>query len=105
MEHIGTALNRLQQEAKIPQESVKKVLEAYSHVELTEDELDEVILWAKRKKEAKMEYEFVKEREAKNRKLLSGNQWSFAQTESFMTYRASQLFEKPFVIDKNNFLI
>lgn len=105
MEHIGTALNRLQQEVKIQPESVKKVLEAYSHIELTEDELDEAILWAKRKKEGLLEDSKIREREAQNRKFLSGTQWSFKQTEAYMEWRASQIFDKEYILDKSNFLI
>lgn len=102
MEHIEQALSRLQQEGKIQPESILKVLEAYNHIELTEEEHAEGTLWAKRKKEAQMEENRVKEIEARNRRLLSGSQWSFAQTESYMEYRATQIFDKPYVLDSTN---
>lgn len=77
-------------------------MEEYSHIDLTEDEMDEAILGAKRKKEGLMEEAKVRETEAANRKLLSGTQWIFKQTESFMEYRASHIFDKPFKLDKYN---
>lgn len=80
-------------------------MEAYSDIELTEDEIDEAILWAKRKKEGLIEDTKIKEIEAKNRRFLTGTQWSVKQTESYMEYRAANSFTPPFEVDKRNFII
>lgn len=80
-------------------------MEAYSHIELTEDELDEAILWAKRRKEGVMEEAEIRNREAQNRRFLTGTQWTYKQTESYMEYRAANIFEKPFLIDNQTVLV
>lgn len=100
--HIGTVLNQLQQEAKIPQLSIEKVLDSYSHIDLTEDEISEAMVWAKRRKEAILENVRIREIEANNRKILTNTQWSYSQTDSFMKYRANTLFEGKFMIDDSN---
>jgi hypothetical protein len=105
MEQIGTVLTRVQQEAKIQPESVQKVLEAYEHIELTEDELAEAILWGKRRKEAFTEQTRIREIEAANRKYLTQTQWTYKQTDSYMRYRADNMFEGKFVIDDSNQVI
>ena len=77
-------------------------MESYSHIELTEDELDEAILGAKRKKEIILQREKIKQKEAENRKLFIETAWSMKQTASYAEYRATQIFDKKFEIDKNN---
>src|ERR1700743_355436 len=102
MEHIGTALSQVHQAIKIPALSLKQVLESYSHIELSEEELDEAILSAKRKKEILLEQQKIKDREAENRKLFIETAWSMKQTASYAEYRATQIFDKKFELDKNN---
>lgn len=87
---------------KTQQESIQKVLDSYSHIELTEDEIAEALLGAKRKKETLMEQAKLREIESNNRRLLTDTQWSYKQTESYMKYRADGVFEGKFFIDPAN---
>lgn len=86
----------------IPQLSVREVLESYSHIDLTQEEELEGILWAKMKKEKRVQAERIKVIQEENRKSLTGFNWSYVQTKAFMLYRASNIFHKQFVIDKKN---
>lgn len=63
------------------------------------------MIWAKRRKEIFLEDQAIREREANNRKRLVETQWSYKQTESFMRYRANNIFEGKFVWDKSNEMI
>lgn len=77
-------------------------MESYSHIELSEEELDEAILAAKKKKEILMEEQRLRQIEVNNRKFLTQSQWSYDQTVSYATYRAAQLFEGKFILDQSN---
>lgn len=79
--------------------------EAYSHIELTQEEIDEAILQAKIKKSIRLEYEANQKRVEENRRNLTSAKWSTEQTKSFMLYRASQIFEKPFTLDQSNQIV
>lgn len=81
------------------------MLEGYSHIELTEDEVVEAMIAAKRKKEAVLKELQLKQREAHNRKLYSGDRWSRKQTESFMEYRSELIFDGKFNRDASNEMI
>lgn len=90
-------------ESLYPKKSVQEVLESYSHIQLTQEETDEAILWGKMRKEKRLEQEKRDLVAAENRKRLTGTQWSYEQTKGFMRYRAAQIFtEKPFKVDKDN---
>jgi len=81
-------------------------LAKYKHIRLTDAELEEAILSAKIKKEARLKHEAVLERERFNRENLINNRWSTEQTRSFMQYRAENVFlPKKFVIDRENMLV
>lgn len=82
--------------------SLREVLESYSHIELTEDETMEAMIWAKRQKEERVKAAEVRQREAENRKHLTSTQWSYEQTEAYMRYRANQIFEGNFILDVHN---
>lgn len=82
--------------------SLKEVLESFSHIELTEDEECEALIWRKQKKAQAMKLAEMKKREEENRKHLTETQWSYSQTQSFMLYRANQLFEGLFKLDPHN---
>jgi predicted ATPase len=84
----------------------KELLDSYSHIELTEEEIDAAILDAKVKKSIRLDHEAAQKRAEENRKVYQQNGWSFDQTKSFMLYRAKQIFpDKPFVLDPNNSFI
>ena len=77
-------------------------MDSYSHIELTEDEVCEAMVWAKRRKETFLEDQRIRGIEANNRKFLTETQWSYKQTDSYMRYRANNIFEGKFVWDKHN---
>src|SRR5688572_28740581 len=85
--------------------SAKETLENYNHIDLTEDEVYEAIALAKQKKIDKLNKQMVLEKESQNRKLLVESQWSFEQTESFMLWRANDLFGGKSELDENNKII
>lgn len=84
-------------------------MENYSHIELTEDEIDYAILQAKVRKDAELqETERLNkiEENRKNLKMVSKD-FSFEQMKLFIKHRATVLFEnkvftKPFVFDSSN---
>lgn len=87
--------------------TAREILESYNDVELTDEETTLAIIDAKRRKKAEVEADAVRRIEADNRRRLTETQWSYDQTESFMRYRAEQLFKKgvftkPFSIDADN---
>ena len=63
------------------------------------------MVMAKRKKEAVLEDQRIRDVEAENRKFLTGHQWGYKQTDSFMRYRSESLFEGKFKIDAANEMI
>jgi len=82
----------MQQVYPRPKLSLKEELEIFSHIELTEDELDEAILEAKKRKERRIEEQSARARIDENRRVLTGKIWTADQTEQFMRYRAVKLF-------------
>ncbi len=84
--------------------SLKEVLASYNHIELTEDEVNEALIEAKRKKDARLKELGRKLRADEARKQLSGG-WSYEQTRDYMLYRANSLFEGRFELDEHNSLI
>jgi len=82
-----------------------QILDSYSHIMLSEEETATALIAAKRKKEnLQKEQENLKRMEA-NRRYLTGYQWSYEQTKSFMQYRANMLFEGKFKLDEKNFSV
>lgn len=102
---MAKTIQELLAEKLYPQLSPKEVLDTYSDIELTEDEVIEAMIWAKRKKERVIEEMAIKEREAQNRRLLTGIQWDYEQTMAYMTYRSNELFKGKFTLDENNLSI
>lgn len=82
--------------------SLQEVLETFNHIELTDDEVTEALIWRKQKKADAIKLAEMKAREEENRKLFTDAQWSYEQTKSFMLYRAKQLFEGVFTLDNYN---
>lgn len=82
--------------------SLQEVLDTYSHIDLTEDEIREAMIGAKRKKEALLKKIDLERVATENRKKLTSRHWSFEQTKNFMLYRASKLFEGKFKLDEYN---
>lgn len=76
-------------------------MEHYSHIELSEEEMMEAIIWRKRKKEDERVGAELKIREEENRKLLTAPT-NYDIVKLLMLYRAEKKFEQRFVIDKAN---
>jgi DNA replication protein DnaC len=89
------------QENPLSKMSPKEALASYEHIELTEDELAEAILWRKQKKDAVLKEQERKLQEDKRRQLLFKSNWPYEQTKGFMLYRSQKLFAG-FVIDPDN---
>lgn len=87
--------NEILQQAGFQQQSAKEILSRYSHIDLSEEEMAEAILEGKLRKERRLEQEKIQNKIEENRKLLTSNRWSVKQTESFMTWRASSMFNDP----------
>lgn len=84
---------------------LQEVLESYKHIELTDDEMTEAIIWRKQKKEQEINQAKILALEAENRKMFTQFRWTYEQTKSFMLWRSGQIFDKPFVIDQSNSII
>jgi predicted ATPase len=88
---------------QLPQElSLKAALDDLKHIELTDEETDRVILEAKLRKANELEWQEKQKRIAQQRELLTGKTWDFQQTDGFMKYRASKLFNGKFSWDESN---
>lgn len=94
---IGEVLQKAQKLVLSPTE----ILESYKHIPLTDDEITEAIIWAKRKKEKELYEESLRQRIAANREL-SQKQWDFDMIKTFMVNRAKKLFDGKFEIDTHN---
>lgn len=82
--------------------SPQEVLASYSHIELTDEEMTEAIIDAKRKKDERLKELARKLRAEESRKQLMGKVWTYEQTRDFMLYRAAQLYDGKFIVDENN---
>jgi predicted ATPase len=87
-----------------PAESLLGALDSFKDIELTDDEKAEAIIWAKQRKQARLQLEEAERRAEENRRQLTGTRWSYDQTRGFMLYRSKEIFPKetPFVLDHNN---
>lgn len=81
--------------------SLKEVLESYNHITLTEDEITEAMINAKRKKEEAAMMQSIREREMQNRKQAT-TLLDVAMIKNFILRRAERLFRGRFVLDENN---
>lgn len=82
--------------------SLQEVLDSYSHIQLSEDELRVALIEAKRKKEALLKKKEFEQRAEENRRRLTETGWTYEQTRSFMLYRANTLFGNEFKLDEYN---
>lgn len=81
--------------------NLKTTLEAYSHIELTEDEMMQAIITAKIKKEEQLRLDRIKKMEEQNRKRKS-ELFDFLTAQTFFGARSVKLFDGKFVLDKWN---
>jgi hypothetical protein len=82
--------------------SLQEVLDSFSHIELTEDEIREAMIDAKRKKEAKLKEIEREQRAQQNRLALTSKNWTYQQTKDYMLHRAKTLFNGQFRLDDHN---
>lgn len=76
-------------------------MESYQNINLTEDEITEALIWAKRKKEEEMRLSALLEKEKANRNFQK-KLWDFDVIKTFMVHRAKELFADKFILDENN---
>lgn len=95
MEHIFEAMEQLPPSSKMSQ---VEILATFDHIDLTEEETAEGLVWAKRRKEDHLKDLERKRREDDNRRLLTG-QWAYNTTDYFMRKRAGELFGDEFKFD------
>lgn len=76
-------------------------MESYSHIVLSEDDIVDAMIWAKRKKENLQQEQALRERESAVRKI-GFEAWSFDMIKTFMMKRAGDLFKETFTLDDNN---
>lgn len=85
----------------VPTQTLQEVLEIYSHIELSEDEVAEAMIWAKRNKEERLKSERLKQIERDNLKRKA-DLFQFDAIRTFMMGRAKELFKGIFVLDEHN---
>lgn len=76
-------------------------MENYSHIELTQEEIDCALLAAKIRKEEIQKSERLKQLEEENRRIRS-EKFDYLSASTFFGFRASKMFRFDFVLDKNN---
>lgn len=76
-------------------------MESYADIILTEDEILEGMIWAKRKKIEELRLLALLEKEKANRQLQK-QLWDFDVIKTFMVKRAKELFGDQFILDENN---
>jgi len=76
-------------------------LETYNHIVLSEDEMIEALITAKRLKESAMQKFALVEKELANRRNVS-MKWDFDIIQTFMVNRAKEIFKYPFIVDDDN---
>src|SRR6186713_313095 len=99
---MSKTIQQILEENQFPKLTPREVLESYKHIDLTEEEEAEALIAAKQKKEEKLRLATVREKESENRRLFVETKWTYEQTRGFMLYRAAQLFEGKFKVDKQN---
>lgn len=92
-------------ESQYSKPTVLQILDSYSHVGLTEEETQLALIEAKRRKEAVQRHMDLNRIAEENRKQLTGYQWSYEQTKSYMAYRSSQVFQGKFELDEYNHVV
>lgn len=86
---------------KITPQTQKEIMDSYSHIELTDEEFSEGIIWAKRKKIEQIRIAKLKIVEEQNRKLRQ-MVWDFDVIKTFMGSRSVKIFGGKFILDKEN---
>lgn len=98
---METSTKEVLESSQIPKLTLQEVLESYNHIRLTDDDITEALIWAKRKKEEENKIVTLRQIEADNRKKKE-NCFQFDVIRTFMINRAKRLFGDIFKIDKDN---
>lgn len=101
LETLQTLLQRAHPSYK---PSWAELLASLGEIELSEEETAEALVLAKQRKLARIKSQQRDQREAENRRLLTQQDWSFEQIDSFVHQRAAQLYgdrllDQPFRFD------
>lgn len=81
--------------------TLQQVLESYSEITLTDDEMLEGMIWAKRRKADFLRTEQFKKFEEENRKLRA-MKWNFTIIQTFMFNKAKRISKDQFILDEHN---
>lgn len=87
--------------SQFPQLSLQEVLATYDNITLTDDEITEAMIAAKRKKEESIRMQNLRDKERFNRENAS-NLMNMDVIRTFMMRRAADLFQGRFIIDEEN---
>lgn len=79
-----------------------EMLELYSHIELTEDEINEAILTAKMKKDERLKAERNRQIAEENRRIITQAVWTPEEVRNFFLWRAGQLYGGNFKLDAHS---
>lgn len=90
--------------SQYPKLSLQEIVESYSHIELTEDEKLEGLIWALQRKENGLRIEAQMRREAENRRRLTETT-NYNIVKSLMIGRLTSKFNGEFKIDDSNEMI
>lgn len=83
---------------------LQALLATYSHIELTEDELTQALIDAKRKKDGILQLERLREIEKANRERKR-EKFDFLSAKTFFVSRAKKMFNFDFTLDHDNEVI
>jgi DNA replication protein DnaC len=86
---------------KVTPPTLREILDSYNHIELTDDEMLEGMIWAKRKKEETIRLQKLKDFEEQNRKIKA-MRFNYDVCRTWMMNRAKQIFNKDFELDTYN---
>lgn len=84
-----------------PQLTPQEVLESYNHIELTEDEVVEAMIYAKQKKDSLLKLERQEKELNKKREFLT-QKTNYDLVKGLMQLRAERKFKPALVIDDDN---
>lgn len=76
-------------------------MESYSDIELTQDEIDEAMIWAKSKKKTAIEQNEI-EKQQRQKRLLLTQKTNYDVVRGLMEIRMKKMFNTAFIIDEEN---
>lgn len=98
---MGHHISQVLDQNQTPQPTLQEILEDYSHIELTQDEINEALLQAKIKKSEKQRIE-QQEKQISDRRNLLTQKTNYDIVRGLMEIRSVKKFKPSFLIDDNN---